>query len=137
MKELKSEGEVKKALESKTPVAVFFYMTTCPHCQVMHEPWEALERESKGTEFMKAESGVVPADLGISGFPHFVMVRDGKTEKRADGEMTKDELKNKLLVGGGGRRRRARGTRRRRSGRLTRRVVKVTHRAARVHVPLG
>lgn len=136
MKELKSEDEVKKALESKTPVAIFFYMTTCPHCQVMHEPWEQLSKETSDVEFVKAESAVVPSALGISGFPHFVMVRDGKEEKSADGEMSKDELKTKLLSRGGRRRRRGVRTQRRRARRFTRRVVKVAHRSARVHVPL-
>lgn len=135
MKELKSEGEVKKALESKTPVAIFFYMTTCPHCQVMHEPWENLAKETKDVEFAKAESSVVPSALGINGFPHYVMVRDGKQEKSADGEMTKDELKSKLLSRGGRRRRSVR-TQRRRSSRFARRVLKVAHRTARVGVPL-
>lgn len=136
MKELKSEDEVKKALESKTPVAIFFYMTTCPHCQVMHEPWEQLSNETSDVEFVKAESAVVPSALGISGFPHFVMVRDGKEEKSADGEMSKDELKTKLLSRGGRRRRRGVRTQRRRARRFTRRVVKVAHRSTRVHVPL-
>lgn len=136
MKELKSEDEVKKALESKTPVAIFFYMTTCPHCQVMHEPWEQLSEETKDVEFVKAESAVVPSALGISGFPHFVMVRDGKEEKSADGEMSKEDLKTKLLSSGGRRRRRGVRTQRRRARRFTRRVVKVAHRSARVHVPL-
>ena len=135
MKELKSEDEVKKALSSKTPFAIFFYMTTCPHCQVMHEPWEKLEKETGDVEFAKAESSVVPSALGINGFPHFVMVRDGKKEKTADGEMTKEELKSKLLSRGGRRRRSVR-TQRRRSRRFARRVLKVAHRTARVHVPL-
>ena len=126
MKELKSEDEVKKALASKSPVAIFFYMTTCPHCQVMHEPWEKLAKETSDVEFAKAESSVVPSALGISGFPHYVMVRDGKEEKSADGEMTKEELKSKLLSRGGRRRRSVRAQRRR-SRRFARRVLKVAH----------
>jgi len=135
MKELKSEDEVKKALGSKAAVAIFFYMTTCPHCQVMHEPWESLAKETKDVEFVKAESSIVPSALGISGFPHFVMVRDGKEEKSAGGEMTKDELKSKLLSRGGRRRRSVR-TQRRRSRRFARRVLKVANRTSRVNVPL-
>jgi thiol-disulfide isomerase/thioredoxin len=134
MKELKSENDVKKAMESKNPVAIFFYMTTCPHCQVMHEPWENLAKETSDVEFVKAESSVVPSALGISGFPHYVMIRDGKEEKSADGEMTKEELKSKLLSRGGRRRRSVR-TQRRRSRRFARRVVKVAQRTARVGVP--
>ena len=103
----------------------------------MHEPWETLEKETSNIEFAKAESAVVPSDLGISGFPHFVTVRDGKEEKSADGEMSKEDLKSKLLSRGGRRRRRGGvRTQRRRARRFTRRVVKVAHRSARVHIPL-
>jgi len=136
MKDLKSEADVKKALASKTPVAIFFYMTTCPHCQVMHKPWEDLASESKGTEFVKAESSVVPSSLGITGFPHFVVAKGGKQVRVADGEMSKDDLKTKLLGGGGAGGRRVRRAQRRGSRRLTRRVVKVAHRTARVGVAL-
>ena len=138
MKELKTEADVKKALASKKPVAIFFYMTTCPHCQVMHKPWDDLASESSGTEFVKAESAVVPSDLGITGYPHFVLAKGGKQVRTADGEMSKDDLKMKLLGGGGRRFRRGRvSTQRRRSRRFARRVVKVANRTARVNVTLG
>ncbi len=124
MKELKSKEDVKKVLKSSKPVAVFFYMETCPHCIVMHKPWEELEEEGSDIEFVKVESEHVPSELGITGYPHFVLVKGGTQVASADGEMTKDDLKSKLLG----------GTKRRRTLRGARRGRKVAHRSARVHI---
>jgi thioredoxin-like negative regulator of GroEL len=115
--ELKSSSEVSRLMTSKQPVAIFFYMESCPHCMTMHGPWDRLSEETKGVKFFKVESEYVPGELGITGFPHFVKIQDGKVVKTADGEMEKSALKTALLGGlRGGRR-----TRRRRTGRLTRR----------------
>lgn len=127
-KELKSPKDVKEHMASDKPVAIFFYMETCPHCQVMHAPWDALASKESGIEFVKVESEHVPSELGITGYPHFVLVRGGSEVASADGEMTEEDLKSKLLGSSGGKRRRAlRRTRRRRQ---------VAHRAARIHVSL-
>jgi thiol-disulfide isomerase/thioredoxin len=130
VKELKSPEDVKKAMKSAKPVAIFFYMTTCPHCQVMHDPWDALEKEMKDVEFEKVESEHVPSELGIMGYPHFMLVQDGKEKNTAGGEMSKDDLKAKLFSGAGKRSKRSR------SRRLTRRRVKVAQRTSRVRVSL-
>ena len=119
MRDLK-KGELKKLLDSDEPVAIFYYMETCPHCKVMHEPWSELEKEEPNTKFVKIESAEVPSELGISGFPHFEK-RKGKNVKVVKGEMSKDDLKKKLFGGFGGKR-----TRRRRARRLTRRGRKVS-----------
>ena len=131
VKEVKSIEDVKKLMKSTKPVAIFFYMSTCPHCQVMHKPWDDLEKEMKDVTFEKVESEFVPDELGISGYPHFMLVEDGKQKKTVGGEMSKDDLKSRLF--GGGRRR---SSKRHRSRRLTRRRFKVAHRTARVHVSL-
>lgn len=129
MKEIKSTEELKQELKSSKPVAIFMYMTTCGHCQAMHDPWDALAKEMPDVEFEKVNSELVPDEMGINGYPYFLMVKDGKTKKTSVGQMEKDELKNKLFRGG--RRRKGRNTRR-----LTRRIRKVAHRSARVHVSL-
>lgn len=129
MKEIQSTEELKKELKSSKPVAIFMYMTTCGHCQAMHEPWDALEKEMPDVQFEKVNSELVPDEMGITGFPYFVMVKDGKQKQKSVGRMEKDELKKKLF--GGGRRRKGRNTRR-----LARRVRKVTHRSTRIHVSL-
>ena len=130
MKEVKKADEIKKLMKSSTPVAIFYYASWCPHCQVMHEPWKQLEKEYNGkTKFVKMESEDIPSELGISGYPHFVYVKGGQVQKEASGEMSKDELKQKLLGGSGvglafangGRRRRTRTRRNRRT------VRKIAH----------
>jgi thioredoxin-like negative regulator of GroEL len=130
MKEITKASEIKKLMHSDEPVAIFYYAAWCPHCKVMHEPWNELEKEEKGkTKFVKMESEDIPSELGISGYPHFVMVKSGKVQAEASGEMSKDQLKQKLLGGSGvglafangGRRRRTRSRRARRT------VRKIAH----------
>jgi thioredoxin-like negative regulator of GroEL len=100
MKEVTDANEIKKLMKSKEPVAIFYYAAWCPHCKVMHQPFEELEKEDKGkTKFVKMESEDIPEDLGIQGYPHFVMVKAGKVVKTASGEMPKDQLKKKLFGG--------------------------------------
>lgn len=130
MKEIKDDAEIKKLMKSKEPVAIFYYAAWCPHCKVMHEPWSQLEKEEKGkTKFVKMESEDIPDDLGITGFPHFVLVKNGSVANTVDGEMSKDELKTKLLGGSGVGLAFANGGRRRRTRarRLRRTVRKVKH----------
>jgi thioredoxin 1 len=118
MKEVKKADEIKKLMASESPVAIFYYAAWCPHCKVMHEPWKELEKEDGGkTKFVKMESEDIPSELGISGYPHFVLVKSGRVQAEASGEMSKDELKTKLMGGfaNGGRRRRTRSRRARRT----------------------
>lgn len=128
MKELKRLEDVKKILTSSKPVCVFFYLTGCSHCEAMNPIWDSLEKEHPSVMFVKAESSVVPSELGISGFPTFMKIENGKTLSRANGEMSKDELKSQLLGSSGGRRRRSSRfrSRRRKHG---------VHRSTRRHIP--
>lgn len=127
MKELEDEKDVKDILKSSKPVAIFFYMTGCPHCEGMHEPWEKLEKKHGGSiDFAKVESDNVPDELRseISGFPHFELVKDGSRLKKLDGSMSGDDLEKKLLTTGGRRSRRTiRG--RRKSRRTARRKMRL------------
>jgi thiol-disulfide isomerase/thioredoxin len=115
MKELDGNS-LKKEINSEKPVAIFFYMNGCPHCDAMKKPWDDLEKEVPRMGFCKIESAKVPSEMGITGFPHFEVYDKGK--KVADGSSSKAELKKKLF-GTGGRRATRRSTRR-----LTRRVRK-------------
>jgi thioredoxin 1 len=117
MKEVKKPDEIKKLMASESPVAIFYYAAWCPHCKVMHEPWKQLEKEDGGkTKFVKMESEDIPSELGISGYPQFMYVKGGKVQAEVSGEMSKDDLKSKLLGGlAGGRRRRTRSRRGRRT----------------------
>jgi thioredoxin-like negative regulator of GroEL len=121
MKEVTDEAEIKKLMKSKEPVAIFYYAEWCPHCKVMHEPWSQIEKEEKGkAKFVKMESENIPSELGITGYPHFVLVKNGAVSKTVGGEMPKEQLKSQLLGG-------LRGGRRTRSRRLRRSTRKVTH----------
>ena len=128
MTELKDPKEIKDALNSTEPVAIFFFSSQCGHCQVMHKPWAELENEKKDVKFVKVESANTPTELGIQGVPEFRLIKNGKEVKKAGGEQSKEELKNNLFGTGGGKRRRSR--------RLRRRVRKIFHRTARRNVIL-
>lgn len=121
MKEIHNLSSI---LKSKKPVAIFLYMQGCPHCIRMEEPWRDLDNEND-IDFYKIESENIPSNLGISSFPHFLFIRNGKIANSVPGEMPKDELKRKLFHKRGGRRA---NTRRFRS-----RVWK-SHRTLRVNV---
>jgi thioredoxin-like negative regulator of GroEL len=120
--ELKSSSEVERLLTSKQPVAIFFYLEGCPHCMNMEQPWKDLSKEVQGTKFYKVESEYVPSKLGITGFPHFMKIQDGKQVKSIGGEMEKSALKSALFGLRGGRR-----TRRHRARTLTRRRRQSSH----------
>ena len=129
MKEVKDSDEIKELMKSKKPVAIFYYASWCPHCKVMHSPWEKMEKMSGDVDFYKMESEDIPDELGISGYPHFVYVKDGSVKKSVSGEKGDDSMEDedrakllkKELLGGlrGGRRR----TRTRRLRRTRRKVL--------------
>ena len=120
IKEITSEKEIKELLKSKEPVAIFFYAAWCGHCRVMKEPWENLNNKKKDVKFVKMESEDIPKDLGIRGFPRFVLIKNGAISKIVDGEMSEDKLDSKLFGS-------PRGGRRTRARRLRRTVRKITH----------
>ena len=124
MKDLTSPKDVKKMMTSSKPVAIFFYMDGCPHCETMKPIWSELEKET-GMEFGKVESANVPKELGIYAFPKFMKVKGGH-QKTVDGEMSKGELKSKLFSVSGGRRTR---------GRFVRRTRKTRRRTTRRNIP--
>ena len=103
---------------------VLVYADWCPHCKVMHEPWSELESERKDVKFFKMESEAIPSDIGISGYPTFVFVKNGEVTATTSGEMSKEDLKSKLF---GGSLAFANGGRRRHTRRLRRTRRKVVH----------
>lgn len=122
MKEVKSEKELDEILESPSKTVIFYFWDMCPHCQVMHKPYDELEKDHKDVKFVKVESKNIPDKLGKSSFPEFELREGKKVKKSVGGEMTKEELNQKLFGGStGGRRRRTR------TRRLVRRVGKRRH----------
>ena len=113
--------ELKRLISSKVPLAVFYFMETCPHCIPMHKTWDELSSKNPNIKFVKIESEDVPSEMGISGFPHFEYINGSK--KVADGRMSEEDLKAKLFGKLGGRLLRRRKTRRFRALRKTRRAL--------------
>lgn len=105
---------VRDLTKSETPTVIFFYLEGCGHCEAMKQPYLELQKEIPSMKFYRVESEFVPSEFGITGFPEFRKFQNGKQVMSVSGEMSKDELKRKLL--GGGRRKR-RYTRRLRSRR--------------------
>ena len=114
-KTIKTKKEVEDRLKSKGPVAILFFMRSCGHCIATKPVWDELAKEGV-MDMENVASDNVPDELGISGFPTMVVVKDGKIANRIDGSVTdKDELKKKLLSSkSGGRRRRTRSRKTRR-----------------------
>lgn len=110
MDELKYDADIKKALSSKEPVVIFFYMIGCPYCDKMKEPWENLKAKHSDTSFARIESQNVPDSLTgkINGFPHFMRIEDGKEKVSVGGKMDVGTLEKKLFGLRGGRSRRLR-----------------------------
>ena len=122
MTELEDSREIEEVLRSQEPVAIFFYMNGCHHCEAMKKPWSNLAKKHSGIKFVKIEQTNTPDHLGIKGFPHFVTVEGGKQKKSVGGEMSEEDLEKKLfgsngLLGG-------KRTRRLRPRRLRRRTGK-------------
>jgi thiol-disulfide isomerase/thioredoxin len=111
-----------KLLE-KPNIIIYFFMIGCPYCEKTKPVWDEFKSQQKGFEFAEIESSQVPDEqknsLGISGFPHFIMIKNGKKKSVSGSKSTLKELKNAFSLGtfSGGRsrrfRRRARKTLRR------------------------
>jgi hypothetical protein len=122
MKEVENEKELEEILESPDKTVVFYFWSMCPHCQVMHGPYDQLGKDHKDTKFVKVEAKNIPKKLNKTAFPEFELREKGKVKKSAQGEMSKEELESQLFGGKlGGRRRRTR------TRRLRRRVRKTLH----------
>jgi len=122
----KDTKEVRKLLTSSGPLMIVVYAKWCGHCQSMFETWKELASKVDG----KAKVYVIEAsdytDKDISGYPSMRIVKNGKAKNYEGGRST-EELSSALLGNSlGGKR-----PRRRRTGKLVRRVRKVTHRTLR------
>ena len=108
--EITDPEKLKRMIEKfKYPLAIFFYMDGCPHCEKMMEPWDKLQLKREREMFIKVESKNIPKEFGISAFPHFELIKHGEKVKTVDGAMEIGELERRLFDGkSGGRRRRTR-----------------------------
>ena len=51
MKEIKNPEDLKKLLQTDEPIVIFYFLRSCGHCQVMHEPYAELEKKNKKKAF--------------------------------------------------------------------------------------
>ena len=114
-KTIKTKKEVEARLKSKGPVAILFFMRSCGHCKDTKPVWDSVAKDGI-MEMENVSSDNTPEELGISGYPTMVVVKDGKIANRINESVTdKAELKKKLLGSkSGGRRRRTRSRKTRR-----------------------
>jgi len=115
--EVADAKKVQDLMKAEKPTVLFFYLDGCGHCEAMKQPYAELQKELPSMKFYRVESEFVPSELGITGFPEFRKIQNGKQVASASGEMSKDELKKKLLGGAGRKRTRRHRTRRLRSRR--------------------
>lgn len=78
-------------------------MIGCPYCEKTKPVWDEFKSKQKGFEFAEIESGEVPDEkknsLGISGFPHFLMIKNGKRKAVSGSKSSLKELKNAFSLG--------------------------------------
>lgn len=118
MKEVENPKELENILNSPGKVVVFYFWSMCPHCQVMHEPYDRLEKDHGDVKFVKVESKNIPKKLKKSAFPEFELRQNKRVKRSVGGEMSKEELDKKLF---------GRVVGRSRTRRLSRRVRKRTN----------
>jgi hypothetical protein len=82
-KTIKSKKEVEGRLKSKGPVAILFFMRSCGHCIATKPIWDELAKEGI-MNMENVSSDNTPDELGISGFPTMIVVKDGKITNSRD-----------------------------------------------------
>jgi thiol-disulfide isomerase/thioredoxin len=127
----KDTKEIRKLLTSSGPLMVIVYAKWCGHCQSMFETWKELASKVNG----KANVYIIEADdytdKDISGYPSMRIVKRGRS-KDYDGGRSAQELTSALLGNTFGGKR----SKRSRTGRLIRRVRKISHRTLRRNMSL-
>jgi thiol-disulfide isomerase/thioredoxin len=91
------------SLLEKKNIIIYFFMIGCPYCEKTKPVWDEFKSKQKGFEFAEIESDEVPDEkknsLGISGFPHFLMIKNGKRKAVSGSKSTLKELKNAFSLG--------------------------------------
>lgn len=123
--------EVKRLLEEKEPMVVFFYMEGCPHCEKTKPAFD--EADTGDLPKIEVEASATPEEAEVSGFPTMKKIDKEGKEVTTSGEKTEaKEIEKELEIEepkekkekGGRRRRRSRTHRKRtlRRKRLTRKL---------------
>ncbi len=71
---------------SQRPRVVFFFMNGCPHCERTWPAWDKAKSElRKIADVEEKESKEVSPTDGVSSFPTFVVLKNGREVKRMEG----------------------------------------------------
>ena len=123
-----------KQLIEKPNTIIFFYMKGCPYCLDSEPYWNELKKKyRKDFKCYKVESKDVDSSLkeilGLTGFPHFLINKNGKKINSSGSKESLKDLEEGLQLTkslGGTRRRQLFGRRRRRSRKLRNTIRKRT-----------
>ena len=90
-------------LLEKPNIIIYFFMNGCPYCEKTKPVWDEFKSKQKGFEFAEIESDQIPDskknELGISGFPHFLMIKNKKRKAVSGSKSTLKELKDAFSLG--------------------------------------
>ena len=126
--------ETAEEVINKPNAIIYFYMEGCPYCIKTTPIWNELTNQYRNKyQFFKIESQDINSNLkdrlGITGFPHFVINKNGKQMGYPGSVNSLKELEDKLQLSkssGGTRRRKLLGRRRRSTRKLRNTIRKRT-----------
>ena len=85
-----------EVMESKTPVLVDFYATTCGPCRAVAPMLDRLSTSRQDVKFCKIEAGDCPeifAEHGVGRVPTFILFKEGKeVDRQGGGWWTEKEM---------------------------------------------
>ena len=91
-----------EVLRSETPVLVEFFAVWCGKCAMMEDVLDEIAKEYDGRvkvcQIEIEESAVLAAEFEVGIVPAFVVFRDGKPVKYANGVLAKDVLIRMLEI---------------------------------------
>ncbi len=127
------KAAAERALKTKRPVLVLFFMHGCPHCIANQKAWKEAKRKFKGG-VIEVDQDATPPGEAAQGFPTMQYINEEGRPSTIVGErQSGDQILKELGVAQSGGRHRRGHTARRATHRRNR---KLRHRTLRNHVAL-